>query len=466
MLDIIPSEYYSSRMENKNSSNAQYTKMTQTPIPRLIIMLSIPTIISMMVTNVYNLVDTGFVGKLGTSASGAVGIVFGFMAILQAIGFLFGQGCGSILSRLLGKHDDKGASRAASTGLFFAVTLSLIAEIICFCFLDQLIKILGSTPTIAPYAKTYITYILIAAPFIVASFTMNNILRYEGKASMGMVGLLVGAVLNMIGDPILMFGLNMGIHGAGLSTCLSQIVSFCILLSYFLRGKTICKISFKNVVFHLAYVGNIMDTGLPALLRQGLQSISTIILNSAASPYGDAAIAGMSATARIIFFVFSVCLGIGQGFQPVSAFNYGASRYNRVRNAFKCAIILGTISIVVLSMIVFVASDPLVKLMRDDSEVITIGARALRLQCLTQVFLPFSTMTEMLLQSTGKKLQASTLSSLKSGFLFIPTLIILVHLRGLSGIQEAQPVTNILQIIPSIILASWYFRRLPREEAK
>lgn len=456
--------YYSFTMGNKANTN-QYEKMTMTPIPRLIVTLSIPTIISMLVTNIYNLVDTAFVGMLGTSASGAVGIVFGFMAILQAIGFLFGQGCGSIMSRLFGKHDDKGASRAGSTGFFGALTLSIIAEIICFIFLDQLVMLLGSTKTIAPYAKTYITYILIAAPFIVASFTMNNILRYEGKASLGMVGLLVGAILNMVGDPILMFVLDMGIAGAGLSTCLSQFVSFVILLSFFLRGKTICKLTLKNVVLRADYIGNIMATGLPSLIRQGLQSASTIILNMAAAPYGDAAISGMSAVSRITFFVFSVCLGIGQGFQPVSGFNYGASKFKRLRKAFDYAFKLATILIVILSIVVFFTATPLVKLMRDDPEVINIGVRALKLQCLTSVFLPFCTMTEMLLQSTGKRLHASLLSSLKSGILFIPTLLLLVYFRGLNGIQEAQPVTNFLQVIPSFILAVWYFRKLPKEDA-
>lgn len=449
-------------MNNSRNTSAQYDKMTRTPIPRLIVMLSIPTIISMLVTNIYNLVDTGFVGKLGTSASGAVGIVFGFMAILQAIGFLWGQGAGSILSRLLGKQDIKGASRAAATGFWGALFMSLLAGAICFVFLDDVVTMLGSTPTIAPYAKTYITYIIIAAPFTTASFTMNNILRYEGKAALGMVGLLVGAVLNMAGDPFFMFYLGMGIAGAGLSTCISQIVSFLILLSYFLTGRTTCKLGIKYASSNVDFILTIITTGLPSLLRQGLQSASTIILNMAASPYGDAAIAGMSAVSRIIFFVFSVCLGIGQGFQPVSAFNYGANKYGRVRKAFSYAIFLATISITVMSVVVFIFATPLVKLLRDDPEVITIGVRALRLQCLTQVFLPFCTMTEMLLQSTGKRLQASILSSLKSGIIFIPVLLVMVYLRGLSGIQEAQPISNVLQVIPCAVLAIWYFKKMPR----
>ena len=222
---------------------AQYKKMTETPIPKLIITLSIPTIINMLVTNIYNLVDTAFVGRLGNSASGAVGIVFGYMAIIQAFGFMFGQGGGSIVSRLRGAKDTENASKNASTAFFFALGFGFILAALSYLNIDALIIALGSTDTIAPFAKEYIVYILIAAPFMTASFTMNNVLRYEGKAALGMVGLLTGSILNMIGDPILMFGLKMGVAGAGLSTCISQITSFCILLSAFIGGRTTSKLS-------------------------------------------------------------------------------------------------------------------------------------------------------------------------------------------------------------------------------
>ncbi len=454
-------------MENKEKSaaEAQYIKMTKTPVSSLIVKLSIPTIISMMVTTIYNMVDQAFIGQLGTSASGAVGIVFGYMAILQAVGFLFGQGAGSMLSRALGSKNNDEANIIATTGFFFAIIVSSLVAIISFIFLDPLTFILGSTKTIAPFAKTYIIYILISAPFIVSSFTMNNILRYEGRASLGMVGLLTGAVLNIIGDPIFMFGLNMGIAGAGLSTCLSQIISFGILLSFFLRGKTQCKLAFRNFSLNLKRIGEITATGLPSLLRQSLQSISTIILNVVAGPFGDAAIAALSIVSRIVFFIFSVALGIAQGFQPVCAFNYGARRFSRVKEAFWFAFKYAEIAIAIVTIGVLVFNEQIVVLFRDDPDVIKIAIGALYLQGITQLCAPFCTMTEMALQTTGQKLFASILSSLKSGIIFIPVLYIMAMLRGLNGIIEAQPVSNVLMLIPSIIFAIYFFRKLPKEDS-
>ncbi len=438
----------------------QYKKMTETPIPRLIISLSVPTIINMLVTNIYNLVDTAFVGRLGNSASGAVGIVFGYMAIVQAVGFMFGQGGGSIASRLLGARDADKASKTASTAFFFAFGAGILISVLSFVFLDPLVMALGSTVTIAPYAKQYIVYVLFATPFMSASFTMNNVLRYEGKAAIGMVGLLAGSILNMVGDPILMFGLNMGVAGAGLSTCISQIISFFILLSMFLRGRTTCRISIGNVNPGEDLLLRICAAGLPSLLRQGLGSIATIILNSNAGIYGDEAVAAMSIVSRISFFIFSVALGVGQGFQPVSAFNYGAKKYDRVRKGFRFTLVTGEILMGIAIIAMFINSGNVIGLFRNDPRVIEIGTRALRLNLFSLLFLPLSMVTEMLFQSTGHSAGASILSSLRSGIFFIPALIILSHVRGLSGIQEAQPIAYILTFFPSLVFCMWLMRRM------
>lgn len=448
-----------------SQANKQYIKMTQTPVTKLLATLSIPTIISMLVTNVYNMVDTAFVGKLGTSASGATGILFGFMAILQAVGFLFGQGAGSLMSRQLGSKNKEEASRIGSTGTFLAFSLSIIVAIICLIFIEPLVYMLGSTVTIAPYAMDYAKYILISAPFIVTSFTLNNLLRYEGKAYLGMIGLFVGALLNIGGDPLFMFVFNMGISGAGLSTCLSQVVSFCILLSFFLRGKTQCVLSFKNVSFQLPRIGNIVATGLPSLLRQGLQSLSTIVLNMLANPYGDPAISALSIVSRVVFFVFSVALGIGQGFQPISSFNYGAKKYDRVKKAFWSAVIMGEVLIATATVIVLFNVTPILTFLRDDPAVIEIGKKALVLQILSQLASPFSTVTEMSLQSTGKRFLASLMSSLKSGIIFIPVVYLFATLWKLNGIIYSQPFCNIVILIPSAIFAIWFFKKLKEEEA-
>ena len=444
----------------KTKSMSQFDKMTKTPVSRLIIKLSIPAIISMMVTNVYNLVDTAFVGQLGNSASGAVGIVFGFMAVLQAIGFMFGNGSGSIISRLLGAKNTEQASKIASTGFFFTLLFGAVVAVISAFVLKPLVMLLGSTETISPYAQTYISYILVAAPFITASFTMNNLLRYEGKATLGMIGLIVGAVLNIAGDPILMFGLNMGIAGAGLSTCISQIIGFFVLLSMFLLHKTQCRLSVKLIV--PKFFPEIIGTGLPSLLRQGLNSLSTVVLNNCAAVYGDAAVAAMSIVSRVIFFTFSFALGVGQGFQPVCGFNYGAKKYDRLKTAFYFSVMLAEIIVVVMSVGLILFPGEIVRIFRDDNTVMEIGSRALVLQGIAQLFLPFCMITEMALQSVGKKLGASVLSTLRNGLFFIPLLLILSNVRGLSGIQEAQPLAVTLAVIPSAILAVRFFRELPK----
>lgn len=443
----------------------QYEKMTATPIPRLIATLSVPTIISMLVTNIYNLVDTAFVGRLGTSASGAVGIVFGFMAIIQAFGFMFGQGSGSIISRALGGRDTETASRTASTGCFGSFMCGAAITVIGFLYIDRIVIALGSTETIAPYAKTYISFILAAAPFMAMSFTMNNILRYEGKAALGMIGLMTGAILNMAGDPIFMFAMHMGIAGAGLSTCLSQIVSFGILLGMFMTNRTESRLSLSNVSWHdISLPANIMATGFPSLLRQGLNSFTTVLLNTNAAVYGDAAVAAMSIVSRISFFVVSIGLGIGQGFQPVSGFNYGAKKYRRLRQGYKTTIIMMTCVILIGASIVLLNLENMIGLFRDDPEVIGIGTRALKLQMFSLICLPPCMSTEMLYQSTGRRMGATLLSALRNGLIFIPALLILTQLRGLSGIQEAQPVAQVLALPLTVLLGWMFFRKLPDED--
>ena len=444
----------------------QYEKMTGTPVEKLIVSLSIPTIISMLISNIYNIADTAFVGRLGTSASGAVGIVFGFMAMIQAIGFLFGQGSGSIISRLLGAKDNARADVTGSTGLFYSFFFGLMLTILGLIFVDPIITFLGSTPTIAPYARQYITYIMLAAPFMTTSYTMNNLLRYEGKAFYGMISMMTGAILNIVLDPMLMFGLKLGVAGAGISTALSQVVGWIIMISMFLRGKSELRLSIKKISFKASLLGNIVATGLPSMIRQGLNAACTILMNSTAKPYGDAAIAAMSIVTRVSFFTFSLSLGIGQGFQPVSGFNYGAGKYSRVRSGFRFGLIVSQICMALFASVVFIFAPQISGALRDDPEVIVIATRAMRLMAVSQLSMPITVMTEMLLQTTGKRLKASILSAMKSGVILIPALLILSRLRGLNGIQEAQPLSLVLSIIPAVIFAKAFFDQLPAEDTQ
>ena len=450
--------------ETMARDDSQYVRMTQTAIAPLIIRLSIPTTISMLMTSFYNMADTAFVSSIGTSASGAIGVVFGYMSIIQAFGFMLGQGTGSNVARRLGSREQNEADTMASTGFFLALMIGLAISVLSTIALEPLLKILGSTATIAPYARTYISYIIIAAPFMTASFTLNQVLRFEGKAALGMIGLMVGCGLNIIGDIVLIFHVGMGVAGAGLSTCVSEICGFLVLLSMFLRGKSTTRLSIRKASFDLGRISNICRTGFPALLRQGLTSITTMLLNNQSAVYGDAAIAAMSIVGRVTFFVFSLALGVGQGFQPVAGYNYGAKKYARLRKASMVTFVMCEALMVVSAIVLVTFSGGIIRLFRDDPEVIAIGTRALVLQGIALAFIPFSMVTEMLCQSTGRSFGATLIAALRGGVLFIPAIIILPRLRGLYGIQEAQPFASIAVMIPGIILALRFFSTLPRDD--
>ena len=446
-------------------ADEQHERMTNEPVSRLVISLAVPAVISMLITSVYNLVDTAFVGTLGTSASGATGVVFGFMAIIQAFGFMFGQGAGSIVARALGQQDEQRASAHATLGVVAAFVSGLVIALLSAVQLDRVVRLLGSTPTIAPYAKTYISFILMAAPFMCSSFALNNVLRYEGKAALGTIGMGVGAVLNMVGDFVFMPVLGLGILGAGLSTALSEIVSWGVLMSMFLRGKTSTRLSLAALRrAKPVFLADIAATGFPSLLRQALNSITTVLLNSCCAVYGDAAVAGMSIVSRVVFFAFSIALGIGQGFQPVAGFNYGAKRYDRVRSAFRFTCLASQVVIAVGAAVLFVGAEPIIARFRDDPAVLEVGVRALRLQAVALLALPLSVSCEMMYQSCGHRVGATLLSGMRNGLLFIPLLLVLSAMRGLAGIQEAQPLSYVLALPIAIPFVVRFFRQLPQEQ--
>lgn len=442
----------------------QFEKMTKWPIPKLVITLGIPTTISMLVTNIYNMADTYFVSELGNSASGAIGVVFGLMAIIQAFGFMFGHGAGSIIARKLGEKDVHSASVFASLSILACLLVGTLIGVLGLIFIEPLMRLLGSTDTILPYAREYGKYILIASPVTMTSFALNNILRYEGKAFFAMIGLTIGGVLNMIGDPILIFGLDMGIAGAGLSTAISQLIGFLILLSMFVRGKTLSKLSVKFAKENPKGIFTIMATGFPSLCRQGLNSISTMMLNNLAGGVGgDAAVAAMSIVNRITFFIFAVGLGIGQGFQPVASYNYGAKIYSRVKKAFHFTVGAGEVLLGTFVVIGLLFSDHLIELFRDDATVIEIGTLSLKLQLLSLFFHPMTICANMLFQSIGENKKATFLSMLRSGILFIPILVILTKTFGLFGVQSAQAIADVLAFFISAPLVLKFLKNLPKD---
>lgn len=443
-----------------DAENRQYEKMTQTPVWKLVLMLGLPTTVSMLITNIYNTADTFYVSKISVSASGATGIVFALMAILQAFGFMFGHGAGSNISRLLGARKVEHAKIFASTSVFLALAAGAVIGILGLIFPEPLMRLLGSTDTILNEAKIYGTFILISGPAMTVGCVLNNILRYEGKAAFAMVGLTTGGILNMVLDPIFIFYCHMGIAGAGLATALSQYISTVILLMPFLKGKTVTKISVRYITNDLSDVKNIMLTGLPSLARQGLNSISTTLINVQAAAYGDAAIAAMSIVGRCGNLLFSFALGIAQGFQPVCAFNYGAGKYGRVKQATGFTIVMGMGLLGALCAGCYIYAPAIVHLFRNEEEILLAGTGALRWLCRFLFVLPVSAVGSMLFQSIGKKGRALLIAAMQSGLIVIPLLLILPHFLGLTGIQMAQPLAYLLSGIVTIPVILEFFKEL------
>ena len=441
------------------SQEQKFEMMTEAPIPGLIGRLAVPTIISMLITSFYNMADTFFVGKIGTSATAAVGVVFPVMAIIQALGFFCGHGSGNSISRHLGSKDVQSARELASTGFFLAFALGTLLMVLGLVFLDPLSHLLGSTKTIFPYTRDYLRFILLGAPYMTAQLVLNNQLRFQGNAFYAMIGITSGGVLNVILDPIFIFVFDLGISGAAIATILSQFVSFCLLLVG-LRVSKCIPIHLRNVRLTIPRLREIVGGGLPSLFRQGLGSIATTTLNIAANPYGDAAIAAMSVVSRIMMFANSALIGFGQGFQPVCGFNYGADKYDRVKEAFWFCVKVSTAVLLGLAVLGGFLSGHLIWIFRNDPDVIQIGTTALRFQCVTFALNGWIIMNNMMMQTMGKTVPATILAASRQGLFFIPALLILPQFLGLTGIQCAQAVSDVFTFALTTLLNRKVMRSL------
>lgn len=443
--------------------------MLNEPVSRLIGRLALPSIISMLITSIYNMADTFFVSQLGTSASGAVGVIFSAMSMIQAISFTIGMGSGTNVSRALGAGKDEEARTFCSVGVITAFLTGVVLAALGLSSLDWLVRFLGATETIAPYAKAYATYIFYATPFMMSSFVMNNLLRFQGLAMYGMVGITTGGILNMILDPILIFGLNLGTAGAAIATGISQTVSFTILLIMCNTRPGAISISLRRFRPTLRMYGRILYNGLPSLGRQGIASVATVMLNTAAGVYGDAAIAALSIVNRFVMFINSAVIGFGQGFQPVCGFNFGAGRYTRVREAFRFSVKVATLILVVLVAVFLPLSRSIVTVFRpDDPDVIRIGTLAMQLQLATMPLWGLIIMSNMFTQSIGYGVRATIIAAARQGICLIPMLVILPRALGLLGIQAAQPVADVLSLALSIAIVGGILRQMkamPDKEA-
>ncbi|MGO5373934.1 MATE family efflux transporter [Bifidobacterium thermophilum] len=433
--------------------------MTGAPVRGLILALCLPAVISNLVTTAYNLADTYFIGRLGTSQSGAIGIAYSVMTVFQAFGFFFGNGSGNSMSRELGKRNNERAARLLAVGFCGAVLGGLALAILGLSTLPHLVVVLGSTPTISPYAIAYLTPILIAAPMVCGSFALNGLLRYQGLSLYGMIGLVSGALLNFIVAPLLIFVAGLGIAGAGIATAVCQTISFIILVTFAVR-RGVVRLDLRNGKPDMLLVREIIGGGMPSLLRQGAGSLATTCVNLAANPFGDAVIAAMAIVMRIMLAINSIIIGLGQGFQPVCGYNYGAGLYRRVKEGYWFCVRLSTIALVIIAVAVAVLAPDIIGLFRSDPQVIAVGTVALWMQCCTVPLNGFAMMSNMMQQTMGKTVIASFVAVCRLGLFLAPAALILAHCFGVPGVQAAQSVSDIISFIVTVPLQVHILRSL------
>ena len=446
-------------MQPRHRDNYEF--LTQAPVSRVILTMAVPTIVSMLVTCFYVIVDTYFVGQLNTQSTAAVGIVFPLMSLIQAIGSFFGHGSGAYMSRELGARRTDNASSMATTGLVYALLIGILIAVVALLFLRPLSLVLGSTPTSLPFTEQYMAIILLGAPFQIASFTLNSQLRMQGNARYAMWGIISGALLNVILDPILIFACGLQLRGAALATVIGQIVSVAVLLAMcHFRATTGVRLRPRFFSLHWHYVREIVYGGSPSLSRQGLASISVVLLNVAAAGYGDAAVAAMSIVSRVTMLVMAVIVGLGQGFQPFCGYCYGAALYNRLRHGFWFTVRVGFIFLLFFSAVFFCFAEQTIAVFRDDAIVIAVGSTALRWHLAVYPLNAYIMAGNMMLQTTRRPLRANVLSSARKGLVFIPFILILPHLFGLMGIAMCQAVCDVVTFIIAIPIVRSAFREM------
>ena len=446
----------------------KYEEMTQRPVKLLVCKMAVPTIIAMVTTALYNVVDAAFVGRLSTEGTAGIGIAFAYMTFIQALGFFFGHGSGNYISRALGAKDRSSASVVATVGFFTPFLLGLAAALLCIFNLSALSRLLGAPAEVVPYANDYLRFIVIATPFMMSALTLNNQLRLQGNATFGMVGIVSGALLNIVLDPVFIFGLDMGVSGASLATAVSQLFSWVLLLYGTFKPVSV-HISMRNFKPSFKVYYEILRGGLPSLFRQVFNCAAAVLLNYSAARYAApgqeaSAVAAFAVVTRIMMFAFSVVLGFCQGFQPVCGFNYGAKLYGRVRESWLFATRVGTAFLLVISLVGILFAPQIVALFRaEDPVLVEIGAATLRWQCAVFPLVALFSATGMLFQNIRMTGPATLLSITRNGLFFLPALLLLPRWLDMQGVQMAQAVADALTFLLAVPYAVWINRKLKRE---
>ena len=421
--------------------------------------------VSMVVTALYNVVDAAFIGRLSTEATAGIGIAFAYTTFIQAVGFFFGHGSGNFISRALGARSYDDAGRMAAVGFFSPLLIGLLSAVVGLPLLPQLVVLLGAPPAVVPHACNYLRFILLASPFMMSALTLNNQLRLQGNARFGMIGIVSGAILNILLDPILIFTLNLGVTGASIATAVSQLFAWCLLLHGTMRGESV-HIRFSNFKPSWAAYREIVAGGLPSLFRQAFNCASAVMLNYAAARFASpgqeaSSVAAFAVVSRTTMFAFSLILGFTQGFQPVCGFNYGAHLYRRVRQSYLFTLSVSTAMLTLLSTLGYIFAPQIIAVFRsEDPTLIQIGASALRWQCVVFPLCTLATTTGMLFQNIRLTFPATLLSIGRQGLFFIPAILILPQFLGLQGVEMAQATADLCTFLLTIPFAVWITRKL------
>lgn len=443
-----------------DAKEKKFIEMTTAPVTKLVGGFAVPAIICMLMTSFYNMADTYFVSRLNTQSVAAVGIVFSYMGIIQAISFFFGHGSGNFISRALGARKTEDAEYMASTGLITALICSVTIGVLCLAFQDPILRFFGATDTIMPYARRYFHFILLGTPFISGSIVLNNQMRLQGNAKLSMIGILSGGLLNIALDPVFIFSLGMGVSGAGLATAVSQMLCFIFMLNLCGRNGGI-RIKLGKFAPSVRHYKEIAAGGLPSLARQGLMFISLICLNNMAARYGDSAVAAFSVSSRIMAIASSLLIGFGQGFQPVCGFNYGAKKYDRVRKALKFTLGVGSAYCLIFAVVAFIFAPDLIKLFSNaDTEMLEMGTKVLRFHSLSFPLCGIIIGSNMFLQNIRRTWPAVLVASARQGLFFIPAVFIGNAVAGLTGLYAAQPISDLFAFLLCLPLLVKAYRSL------
>ena len=459
-MNTKPSTDKASRQE------ARRNMMLNDPVSKIMPKMAIPTIIAFLINNIYSLADTYFVSSLGTEATAAVSVNGSLDQLIMMAGSMLAVGAASYISRLLGAGEDKKASRVLSSAFFIAMGLGLLLTIFGSIFMVPMVRLLGATPTCEKYSVDYATYVLLAAPFMAGNFVLNQSLRSEGSATLSMIGMGFGGILNCALDPIFIFGLDMGVAGASLATAISKWVSFGILIYPYLAKRSLLKLSIRNFRPSKDIMFNIISVGSSSLFRSGLAVISAILLNAMAGNYGDSVLAGIGVTNRIMMFPFSIILGFGNGFQPVAGFNWGARRYDRVTKAYNFASLMafGGSAVMAILMAVF-ANELIVIFAGEDAAMQQIGALCIRLQCVALPIHAWVAVVNMLCAGLGNAFGASLLATARQGTCFLPILHLMAFLFKENGLASVQAVADVLTLALAIPLAVFMLKKIKKAQA-